>query len=395
MSDAPLVRTSTPQGAFLVRPEEALEQLKAIQAVVKEVMKEGEHYGTIPGTPKPSLYKPGAELLNNMYGYRLGDVEIVDKAEQWDVVPSASRFPLFRYLIRTRLVNGSGDVISTGIGECNSYEGKYRWRDEKRKCPECGKETIIKGKQEYGGGWLCFAKKGGCGMKFTETDPAITGQTVGRVANENIFDLVNTLLKMAKKRSYVDATLSATRTSGLFTQDIEDFATLKDIQEAEVVIEDVKPTHHAEEPLPKPDRASDIRHPSEAQLKRLFAIAKSEGVPTVSVKTALKGRYNVAESKELSVDQYNELCGGDRKAGLIARLAVGDVEPESLPVWPEPLPAENQTLLLLASNIRNAVSRNTLEEMLTNIHTQFDNKIVSIDQSVLLQGLVDKRFAQL
>jgi hypothetical protein len=38
-------------------------------------------------------------------------------------------------------------------------------------CPSCGVVgAIIKGKPEYGGGWLCFGKKGGCGAKFL-TDP--------------------------------------------------------------------------------------------------------------------------------------------------------------------------------------------------------------------------------
>ena len=38
-------------------------------------------------------------------------------------------------------------------------------------CPKCGAEAIIKGKEEYGGGWLCWKEKGGCNAKFTE-DPA-------------------------------------------------------------------------------------------------------------------------------------------------------------------------------------------------------------------------------
>lgn len=38
-------------------------------------------------------------------------------------------------------------------------------------CPKCGAAAIIKGKEEYGGGWVCFKKKGGCGAKFT-TDPS-------------------------------------------------------------------------------------------------------------------------------------------------------------------------------------------------------------------------------
>src|SRR5690606_28333663 len=36
------------------------------------------------------------------------------------------------------------------------------------------------------------------------------------------WSLCNTVLKMAKKRALIDATLSATRSSGIFTQDVED-----------------------------------------------------------------------------------------------------------------------------------------------------------------------------
>jgi hypothetical protein len=42
-------------------------------------------------------------------------------------------------------------------------------------CPVCGKYAIIKGKEEYGGGWLCYKAKGGCGAKFT-VDPATVNQ---------------------------------------------------------------------------------------------------------------------------------------------------------------------------------------------------------------------------
>lgn len=38
-------------------------------------------------------------------------------------------------------------------------------------CPDCKKSgAIIKGKEEYGGGYLCFGKKGGCGAKFTDAE---------------------------------------------------------------------------------------------------------------------------------------------------------------------------------------------------------------------------------
>lgn len=42
-------------------------------------------------------------------------------------------------------------------------------------CASCGERALIKGKEEYGGGWVCFKKKGGCGQKYNE-DPATWGE---------------------------------------------------------------------------------------------------------------------------------------------------------------------------------------------------------------------------
>ncbi len=229
MNDGVIVTTEGEHGEFLVAPERAKSQLREMQAVVRDVMVEGEHYGMIPGTQKLTLLKPGAELLNSMYGLYLDSVEILEKTEQWDIQVDESSFPLFRYITRCTLKDRNGVTISTGVGECNSYESKYRWRNANRKCPRCGREAIIKGREEFGGGWVCFRNKGGCGAKFRDGDETIESQTTGRVPNESIYDQVNTIIKMAKKRSYIDATLSATRTSGIFTQDLEDFATLSSV----------------------------------------------------------------------------------------------------------------------------------------------------------------------
>lgn len=48
-------------------------------------------------------------------------------------------------------------------------------------CPSCGKNAIIKGKKDYGGGYLCFKKKNGCGAKFKTLD-AITDPGGERIA---------------------------------------------------------------------------------------------------------------------------------------------------------------------------------------------------------------------
>src|SRR5579863_4222291 len=156
---------------------------------------------------------------------------------RWLIVTASQVAPktgrnLFDYEVECSLISKrSGQLVATGLGSCNSFEGKYRWREQQRKCPTCGKEAIIKGKAEYGGGFLCWKKKDGCGAKFEEDDDAITGQPAGKVQNEDIPTLKNTILKMAKKRAKVDAVLSATRSSGLFTQDIEDWSSSPDESE--------------------------------------------------------------------------------------------------------------------------------------------------------------------
>lgn len=196
--------------------EMARQRLAQFQQFIKEYLVEGEDYGTIPGTPKPTLLKPGADKLCELYGLA-DDYQVVQRTEDFDK-------GLFDYEIKCILTSKrNGTLVSTGMGSCNSFEKRYRWRDAQRKCPNCGKEAIIKGKEEYGGGWLCFPKKGGCGAKFGDKDPGIVDQAIGKVQNEDIADLKNTILKMSKKRAKIDATLSATRSSGVFTQDMEDW----------------------------------------------------------------------------------------------------------------------------------------------------------------------------
>ena len=203
--------------------ETAQKRLKELQQFVQMYMHEGEDYGTIPGTPKPTLYKPGADKLCDIYA--LADsYRVTNRTENWDA-------SLFDYEIECRLLSKrTGQLVATGLGSCNSFEGKYRWRDQQRTCPKCGKTSIIKGKEEYGGGWLCWKKKDGCGAKFEEGDQSIEGQPSGKVQNDDIPTLKNTILKMAKKRAKVDAVLSATRSSGLFTQDIEDWTQVEQVE---------------------------------------------------------------------------------------------------------------------------------------------------------------------
>ncbi len=199
--------------------QQAVERYNTVVEFVRTVMREGIDYGRIPGTDKPTLLKPGAEKLCTLFGLACR-FDLVRSVEDWDGSQNEGE-PFFYYLYRCQLWRGDA-ILSEGDGSCNSFEQKYRYREAQRRCPSCGAAAIIKGKEEYGGGWLCFKKKGGCGMKFADEDAEITSQPVGRVANENIADQVNTIQKMAQKRALIAATLLAVNGSEFFTQDGED-----------------------------------------------------------------------------------------------------------------------------------------------------------------------------
>ena len=196
--------------------ENAVERYNMLIEFTRRVMKEDTDFGKIPGAgTKPTLLKPGAEKLNNLFSH-YPTFTLLDKVLDFDT----GRF-YFQYQCDLFRVE-DGRKVGSGNGSCNSLEVKYRYRLAERKCPECGKSTIIKGRQEYGGGWVCFAKKGGCGAKFMDGDAEIEAQQVGRIENTEPFDLVNTLDKMAQKRAFIAATLIACNASEFFTQDIED-----------------------------------------------------------------------------------------------------------------------------------------------------------------------------
>jgi len=162
-------------------------QVNLIQEVIKSVFQEGQHYGKIPGCgDKPTLLKPGAEKL--ITTFNLCPKVIVEDLSKDDII---------RYRIICRLETMSGKFVGDGVGECSSEEGKYKWRktvsnEEYKATPETHKR--IKYNKNYS-------------EEQVRTNP---------------YDLANTILKMAKKRALVDATLTRTAASDIFTQDIED-----------------------------------------------------------------------------------------------------------------------------------------------------------------------------
>jgi ribosomal protein S27AE len=204
--------------AFTARLAMVTRAQERVRALVKAIMVDGEDFGTIPGTKKPTLLKPGAETLAAFYG-------LIAVYEHTTTYGDGVTRPWITVEVKTFMHLGAADgpIVGEGLGSANSSEAKHKYRTAKRTCPQCGSVGAI-GRSKYEDkdtgekGWWCRD----CRTDFALADPAIVDQQLGMVENPDPSDVENTCLKMAKKRSFIDGTLTTTATSGFFTQDLED-----------------------------------------------------------------------------------------------------------------------------------------------------------------------------
>lgn len=256
--------------------ERKLLAIRAFQNVVHKTFISGHDYGVIPGTQKPTLLKPGAEKIAKLLNLQ-DDYDIIEKIENWED-------GFFYYLIRCRLTDiASGTLISSGLGSCNSKESRYayRWVASERIPATTNKDDLEQrgGKKvmfepdfafakkettgKYGkpaSYWESFAaavadkravrKKKKLGAKEYDGYELTLDAVEYRVPNPDICDQVNTMLKIAKKRSLVDVALSVGRLSDLFTQDLEDI--MGPVEEAPPLdLDPEAPLPAADKPQPK------------------------------------------------------------------------------------------------------------------------------------------------
>ena len=246
-----------------------LSTVKLVHQVMSQTMLNGIHYGKIPGCgDKPSLLKPGAEKICMVFRlspkYEVVKTDLPGGHREYDVTCTLTHIP-------------TGAVWGSGVGCCSTMERKYRY---------AGDEYI---------------------------DNKKTGKKLER---QNLEDVYNTVLKMAKKRAHVDAVLTTTGASDIFRQDIDDE------EDAETHGEKPKPDikePQAKTPEPTQPPATEQRketHPpqgekliSEPQRKRLYAIAKEAGWEDDHFKNFILG-YGFESSKDIPVSVYNEICNG-------------------------------------------------------------------------------------
>ena len=131
-----------------------------IESIVAKHLRAGRDYDRLPNTSKPTLFKSGAEILCGVFGYR-STTSVINR-----VIDFEKSFVMYEAQIT--VYDKDDKIVAEGIGSCNSKERKYLRGD------------------------FCTQ--------------------------------LNTILKMAKKRAYVDAMLTACHASKVFTQDVEDIA---------------------------------------------------------------------------------------------------------------------------------------------------------------------------
>lgn len=182
------------------KPAALQSRVQRMLEIQQNVMKQNIDYGIIPGCTKPTLYKPGAELL--MVTFCLADRLIVDDLSGNDMI---------RYRVTTEIYNQQNGVyLGCGVGEASSDEEKYKWR--KIVCEGEWEDTDLDRRREKW--YVGWKNKPDYKQKQVRT---------------NISDVANTILKMAKKRSKLDAVLSVLGASRIYSQDIEDMS--KELQE--------------------------------------------------------------------------------------------------------------------------------------------------------------------
>lgn len=240
--------------------------LKNYDAFVEAHLKDGVDYGMIPGVEKPTLLKPGAEKLEKLFFLRSKKECIIRE------VNADGSF--VRYVYRTTVFNKVGQVVGTCEGTCNSKEKKYRSTTvfDNQATPEQKAAGKLEERK---------SKKGGTYKVYV-------------IEKADVYDLENTIMKMAQKRSYVGAILEATNSSSRFTQDVEDMDIQGDIQ--------LDPDHGKGTPNQQAARESGA-----SNITSLFDKAKANLAKNTNKDELVAYKGKIEKSDKYTAEQKEEL----------------------------------------------------------------------------------------
>lgn len=230
------------ESSGMMSVKQVADRVNAVHQILEKVMRNGTHYGTVPGCGnKMVLLKPGADVLAMTFRlvpqFKVERTDLPDGHREFDVTCS--------------MFNPAGELLGQGVGSASTMEKKYRYRWEG------------------------------------------AGNNRKQIENSDIADVYNTVLKIAKKRAHIDATLTVTGAADLFTQDL--------IDEDEP---QKPPVAMPKERAQAPTTHADDRHPAQdtpAQPAGADDGGETELVGVVKMVTRRTGKSNKGEYTKCGV----------------------------------------------------------------------------------------------
>lgn len=226
---------------------ERAKAFKNFKEFIKNDFVDGVDFGQIPNVNMPSLFQAGGEKVQMYLGLT----------------------PFYKLLNSKNIENKK---ITDNV-----------WSDKDHKY-----QTVENHRDYYSWEWACELWHGntkvaeGVGMANTEEDKYVN-QYKGKKTPHS---LANTVMKIAKKRAFMDAIKSVAGISDMFTVDLEDNETIKSL---------------------KVDKTTKTGKATKDNLKTIFATAGAMNVTTEELQEILK-EFGYETTKEIKGSDTNAIC---------------------------------------------------------------------------------------
>lgn len=268
-------------------PHEIVAAHEEAVKLIEEALTRGIDFGVIPGTgDKPALLKPGAERLCLAFGVA-AEFEIIEQEVDHSFI---NTFTAAKWVTKPK-PQGWQALKEQGIGRNKKFGDRWAWQEKVEQ------EITATGLYRYA--MRCVLKDRSAGQ--------VVGQGVGSCSSleskyaDRPRDCENTVLKMSKKRSLVDAVLNTFGLSDRFTQDTEEIVENRRVAEPEehsaAAAEAEQPAAPAftdEEAREAADYAKEIAM-ARPQYDRLGELCQQNGMarPLVLIKAKKEGWKNL------------------------------------------------------------------------------------------------------
>lgn len=203
--------------------------LEEFKNFIKNELVDGIDFGIIPTVDKPCLFKSGGEKVQIYLG----------------LSP--------RYILLNReFISG----LKTKNSDWDENARKYIYTD------------VIR--NYYAWEWACELWYGdvkvaeGVGMANTEEDKFVSQYKKGKTPD----GFANTVMKIAKKRAFIDAIIAVSGISDMFTQDLEDDVTIQKL---------------------KTDKSTKISKLTKENIKEIYAVVGALNLRSADLENVLKG----------------------------------------------------------------------------------------------------------